>query len=293
MINLEDRVRLNLKRAGNALVVPQPRRQHVTTTPSVWKRPMRIVVASALATLVLIALPVILVNPGDQGSGPSSPVVEPSTTTIGTVPPTTEPTLLVGLKDVSTERAQYLLWARESDVEEDPPTASIVLWANTPDGSEQIDQVLVGEADSFFYNSVIDVDGLCPFYAPEPDRVVVQVRLSASMGCSQPYVFELREGSLVEVEASAEEISHLFVTAWEAGDEATMAGLVSDPEVVQQAFSIAPTLTDPTLKTCEGAAGSIYCTYETADESVVIRVQNVEPPRTVTGVQTGETSSNG
>ncbi|HZD22184.1 MAG TPA: hypothetical protein VE569_02110, partial [Acidimicrobiia bacterium] len=94
---------------------------------------MRIVVASALATLVMIALPLILVNPGDQGSGPSSPVVEPSTTTIGTVPPTTEPTLLVGLKDVSTERAQYLLWARESDVEEDPPTASIVLWANTPD----------------------------------------------------------------------------------------------------------------------------------------------------------------
>lgn len=200
--------------------------------------------------------------------------------------PTSQSEAMPALADISTDSARYLLWAREGSVDEDPPTATIELWATSPDGSQQIDQVQVGETDAFFYNSVIDRGGVCSFFASdsEPDRVVVQMLLGPSLGCSQPFVFELRGDSLVEVEANAGEVSRLFVDAWRAGDESTMSGLAT-PDAVQSALGIAAPAEDSS-PSCGAAAGSVYCTYDDTGESIVIRVQNTESPRTVVEVTT-------
>ena len=301
MNSLEDRVRDALKATADSLVVPEPRRRPVKTRPPFWRTPMGIVATAALATVLLIALPLILVNPGFQGSEPSSPATTPAPTTVPpsettTVPPTTTapPTTtstssgaqeaIPPLADINTSTAQFILRA-SGNHDVDPPTATVLLWANTPDGSTLLDEIQVGETDAFFYNTVIDVDGVCAFYASssEPERVVVQMRLSSSLGCSQPFVYELRDNGLVVVDATAEEIGSLFVEAWRSGDEATMSSLAT-PEAVAAALAIAPTLAEPSLGTCEGAAGSIYCLVADAGQTTVIRLQNVDPPVTVVEV---------
>lgn len=298
-MTLETRIRDNLAAAGDALVVPEPRHHPVASPASIWRRPLAIVVAAAVVTVALVALPVILINPDVPGSEPLGTTVP---TIANSAPPTTSPpptstttpetstTLppdLVPLAEISTDSAQYQLWAKGGDLDEDQPAASVILWANSPDGSDQIDQAQVGESDGFLYNVVIGVDGVCSFTSePGTDRVVVQMRWSASSGCSEPFVFELRDGSLVEVDANAEEISQLFIAAWQSADEATMSSLASR-EAVDSALRTAAPTTDPTFVSCEGAAGSVYCSYDDGGRTITIRVQNVESPPTVIEVRTG------
>jgi hypothetical protein len=75
-------------------------------------------------------------------------------------------------------------------------------------------------------------------------------------------------------------VARLFVEAWRQGSEAAME-ILATPEAAAQSAAIEP----PSViafQQCEGAAGSVYCTWRVDDGEVVVRVSNVEPVPRVT-----------
>jgi hypothetical protein len=54
------------------------------------------------------------------------------------------------------------------------------------------------------------------------DVVAAQVLLGPSLGCSDPYVFELCGGTLETRPAEAADVARMFVDAWRQGSEAAM-----------------------------------------------------------------------
>lgn len=163
--------------------------------------------------------------------------------------------------------------------EEDPPTATIFLQATPNEGAEPSDEVIVAGPEGFFWHTITAEEGvLCEFSADTVNggaEVTVQVLLSPSSGCSDPYVFRLDSGVLTPLPGAALDAATQFVTAWQTGDEETMAAL-SRAEAMDQATDIS-TPFDPVFSFCEGAAGSQYCTYEVVGGELVIRVAS-EPP---------------
>jgi hypothetical protein len=80
--------------------------------------------------------------------------------------------------------------------------------------------------------------------------------------------------------ANATQCAQLLFAAWAKGSE-PLAPACAPPEQVQTLFS-QPYVGPYTGPACEGAAGSLYCTWIGPD-GVVIQVQNM-PPFTVTSV---------
>jgi hypothetical protein len=85
-----------------------------------------------------------------------------------------------------------------------------------------------------------------------------------------------------EPPGSAEETSNLFVDAWVSGDDEALGALATSE--VLQSIGDFPAPVDPVFSFCEGAAGSLYCTYEVEEGELVIRVAN-QPPFQVTEVR--------
>jgi hypothetical protein len=117
------------------------------------------------------------------------------------------------------------------------------------------------------------------------DIVAAQVLLGPSLGCSDPYVFELSGETLETRPAEAADVARMFVEAWRQGSEAAME-ILATPEATAQSAGIEPPSV-ATFQRCEGAAGSIYCSWQADDGEVVVRVSNVEPVPMVTEFTTG------
>lgn len=80
---------------------------------------------------------------------------------------------------------------------------------------------------------------------------------------------------------SAEEVARAFVDAWRAGDDDALAEL-GEPDAVAAAHAAAAAADAGwTFERCEGAAGSVYCSWTSAEGTAVVRVRNVGEPRLV------------
>jgi hypothetical protein len=168
------------------------------------------------------------------------------------------------------------------DGESVPPTSTLVLLASDRETGETVSEVTIAEPGMFFWNTVTGPGPICSLDAtssPKGDRVAIQVLLSPSLGCSDVYVFEHAEAVLAPVETSAEDVAQLFVEAWRQQSDSALASLASEAIVKQ--VSEVDLVAAPTLIGCEGAAGSVYCTWEADIGDLTVRVSNLEPPPVV------------
>jgi hypothetical protein len=80
----------------------------------------------------------------------------------------------------------------------------------------------------------------------------------------------------------AADVGRQFVEGWIAGDDDLMAAS-GTPEAVEAAMAAEDSAgLDWAFSTCEGAAGTVYCTWGSAGSELVIGVGNIEQPRLVT-----------
>ncbi|HWL48436.1 MAG TPA: RNA polymerase sigma factor [Acidimicrobiia bacterium] len=202
----------------------------------------------------------------------AEPTVVPTTS----APPTTAVTNEVAaLGSTSTEEYLYTV-AAEKTGDGEMPTANVTLTATGAGGSSS--EAAVGEESSFFWRSVTGEGGLCLLSATSAggaESVGVQVLLSPSLGCSEPYFFSLTGEELAPKDAEHEDVARLFFDAWLQGADPAIAVLAT-PEAANQAAAMTPN-GQPTFSSCEGAAGSLYCTWEAAGPVYLVRVSSVEP----------------
>jgi hypothetical protein len=71
-----------------------------------------------------------------------------------------------------------------------------------------------------------------------------------------------------DARAYAEDFAH----AWSHHDTGRGA-LLATPQAYEHTFAVTPSGT-PKLQSCEGAAGSTYCTFTSGDDTMVVRVGN-------------------
>jgi hypothetical protein len=88
--------------------------------------------------------------------------------------------------------------------------------------------------------------------------------------------------TLAPVPMSSEEAATAFFDAWLADDQNAMEAL-SRPEVLAEAEAVADLRDQPwSFDHCEGAAGTLYCTWTTGFDQLVVAVVNIEEPHLVT-----------
>ncbi|MFZ0627285.1 MAG: hypothetical protein WAN34_12380 [Acidimicrobiia bacterium] len=291
-MDLEKRVRDNLSAAAESLVVPEPAGDPVGKRPRFRNSRVMVALAGAAAVVVVVAIPMFLLDFG--GSESAGPVTTAgSTTTIATTTTSLSPGPTIGsyglvLLDTSDGGTRFVMAAEKIDAE-DPPTATVKLLALPDGGDEPFDEVVVGDPGGFFWNSVTEPTGICTTdfsSAPEAARITFQVRLSASLGCTAPFAYEVRDGVLSEVPPSAEAVANLFMSVWSGGAEQTTMATLASADAIQQASELGPP-SQPVLTGCEGAAGSVYCTWQDARQDIVVRVDNVDQPPVVAEVRSG------
>ncbi|MGA8039755.1 MAG: hypothetical protein WCA93_06560 [Acidimicrobiia bacterium] len=292
MMDIEQRVRDNLSAAANSLVVPEPEHEIATGGSRYRNSRVMVALAGALVVIAIVAIPVFLLDLGDsESAGPLTTVA--STTTLATTTTSSSPDSTIGsygltILDTSDGDTRFVLAAERID-SEDPPTATVTLLALPDGGDEPLGEVVVGDPGGFFWNPVIDPTGICTTdisSTPEAARISFQVRLSASLGCTAPYTYEVRDGVLSAVPVSAEEVANLFMSVWSGGGEQTTMATLATPDAIQEAGALdAPS--NPVLTGCEGAAGSMYCTWQDAGQDIVVRVDNVDRPPMVAEVRLG------
>jgi hypothetical protein len=295
-MSIEQKLRDNLEAAADALIVPEPRRSPAPTHALHWRNGLRFALAGAAAVLALAIPALILWSGGSPSSDVGAPTTdsptvvgstgqvttlpEPSTTpsTDATTPAETQATLA----EITVGDYELALTAERVDEEEDLPTATVTLRA-TPVGADRAtDEIVVGTYAGFFWHPVTGSEAVCEFAAePTADGadVEVQILLSASLGCSQPFGFVLTSGELSPGEQAPEDVALAFVSAWQAGDEELMSEL-ADPDATGQTADL-PRPSDPVYSYCEGAAGSTYCTFEDDGGELVVRVSNEPPARVI------------
>lgn len=285
-MSLEQKLRDNLGAAANSLVVPEARPLPVRSGGTGWRHRAGYAISGAVAALVLIIVPALLLGrrePSeiDTATPTATDSVVDTTAEPYVAPTASAPGTTIGfeeehvLGEASTPTHLFTVKAGRSE-ETEPSTAVVMLGASTLDG-EPVDQTVVGEASGFFWHSVTGPGGLCLLSAsPTPDgaSVAVQLLLSSSMGCSEPYLFELGGGLLGPKDTSPEDVARLFVEAWQGGATAAFAGLAT-PEASDQAAALPPPV-EMRFGGCEGAAGSVYCTWEGAGETLVVQVTSLE-----------------
>jgi hypothetical protein len=285
-MSIEQRIRENLKAAAGELIVPEQPEGTTVTAPrrrrsGVW------FAAAGMAAALALAIPVLA---GWFTSPEPEPSAGPTTapTVNETAPPTTSPDpAQVTLGETTVGDYVIFLGVERVDGEK-PPTATVTLEAMQVGAGEPSDEITVGAPGGFFWNTVTGPDSVCEF-AAEPTRtgaqITVAVLLSPSIGCSDTYQFSLdaETGSLRPGADSAEAASALFVEAWVSDDQDLLEALAL-PEVVDQVNGL-PAPVAPVLDSCEGAAGSLYCTYQGEAGQIIIRVSNL-PPYQITEVRT-------
>lgn len=293
-MSIEQKLRDNLEAAADALIVPEPRRSPAPTHTPHWRHGLRFALAGAAAVLAL-AIPALILwsggSPSSDVGAPTtdSPAVVGSTGQVTTLPePSTSPSTDTAtpaetqatLAEITVGDYELALTAER--VDEDPPTATVTLQA-TPVGADRAtDEIVVGTYAGFFWHPVTESEAVCEFAAePTADGadVEVQILLSASLGCSQPFGFVLISGELSPGEQAPEDVALAFVSAWQAGDEELMSEL-ADPDTTGLTADL-PRPSDPVYSYCEGAAGSTYCTFEDDSGELVVRVRNEPPARVI------------
>lgn len=87
---------------------------------------------------------------------------------------------------------------------------------------------------------------------------------------------------------SAEEVAQAVYAAWVAGDR-SIAEPLTDPAAVADLDVLFAQPFDPAagwaFDHCEGAAGSVFCTWHGTPATLVIQVRNIEPPVQVTSIR--------
>jgi hypothetical protein len=295
-VSLEQKLRDNLEAAANGLVVPDPNQAPLPSEKRRWGHGLGFALAGA-AAVVALAIPALVLWSGDsrsEGSAPASADPEPARTSESTRPSTTSTTLGRDETTLPAVPRETMAAMTAADHElalvvdrvddEEPPTATVTLQVTPLGESEPTDEKVVGAPGAFFWFTVTGADAVCDFTAePTPDgaEVTVEILLSASLGCSEVYVFELNAGELSASPGSPDALARQFVTAWQNGDRETM-GELADSEVMDVIADVSSPK-EPMFSYCEGAAGSLYCTFEDVDRELVIRVAT-EPPSAVTEV---------
>lgn len=292
-MKLEQRLRDNLKTAAQALKVPEPDRAPMRVEPSRRHR-MWLALGAAAAVLVLAVPALLLSSRGvDPETGGTTAATSPASTVPSTLAPSTAPSSTPGTTVVTddglvlgeTTAGDNRLVVRASRIDEDPPTAVITLEVIPTGETGPAGEMLVGVPGEFFWNDVIAEGAVCDFSTQEVDGVTevsVQIVQSASLGCSEPFVFQMI-GKELTSSGDPDEAARQFVAAWDHDLSEHMAEL-AEPAALEQAGDI-DLPANPVYSYCEGAAGSTYCTFEIAGGELVIRVRN-EPPVLVTEVIT-------
>jgi hypothetical protein len=301
MMSVEEKLRDNLKAAADALVVPEPKPAPLPgRSATSWWRGPGFALAGAAAVLALALPALILWSGGGSSSESRTPGTDPTTMVDSTaVPETTTPTTTTlpttsttmqtpdtsgttaTLAELTFNDHTLTLVATLVD-DEEPQTATVLLQVTPPGAPEPSDEIVVGAPAGFLWHPVSGEGAVCEFSADETDdgvQVTVQILLSPSMGCSEAYGFVLVRDDLTPDVASPEALAQQFVFSWVAGDEETMSDL-ADPDALSQAREMS-TPTEPLYSYCEGAAGSVYCTFEVVGGEVVIRVQTEPPSRVI------------
>ena len=294
-MSLEQKLRDNLEAAGRALIVPDTKRAHLPKPARVWSHGLRFALAGA-ATVVVLAVPALILlsggtSPDDRGvsTTPTTGDVESTgdDTSLSPTSTTLKPdtTIIVESQVVLDEIAvgdyRLTLTARRLD-EEEPPTATVSMRVTSKADGEITDEAVVGSPGGFFWFTLTGSDAVCEFRSEltlDAAEVLIQLLLSPSLGCSDPYRFALSGGELTPAPQSPDVVARQFVAAWEAGDQEMMSEL-ADSQAIDQA-EIVPVPVKPMFSYCEGAAGSTYCTFEVSGGELVVRVRN-EPPGRVT-----------
>ena len=294
-MTLEQKLRDNLEAAAEALVVPDAKQARVASPVLSWRGGFGYAAAGAAAALAL-AIPALLLwsgrAPSEEVGVPSTAPAITGTSSQGTLaPPTAPPTSVAAtspetddtsttIDEITVADFELALVAHRIDVEE-PPTATVILQATRSGESEFAGEAVVGDPASFFWNSVVGAEAVCELSATPTEQganIVVRMLMSASMGCSEPFEFELVSGRLVPSAGSAEDIARQFIIAWKVDDEDAMTAL-STPDAMRMVREL-PTPLEAEFSYCEGAAGSVYCTWEVVAGETVVRV-GTEPPSRV------------
>lgn len=285
-MSLEQLLRENLQAAATALEVPPAKREPIAREAKPWRQRIAFAGAGALAILALLVPVFLMGRPQPLDVEPTSPLSAttlpaPFTAAEATAVPTTSapPTTAVGsdvitLGSTSTEGHIYTVTAEKSD-DGEMPMATVTVMASGPGGASS--EVVVGEASSFFWHSVTGEGGLCMLTATsgaEAESVGIQVLLSPSLGCSEPYFFSLTGEELAPQDAEPEDVARLFFDAWLQGADQAIVVLAT-PEAANQAAAMTPA-GQAAFSACEGAAGSLYCTWEAVGPEYVVRVSNTE-----------------
>jgi hypothetical protein len=286
-MSLEQKLRDNLEAAARALIVPETKRAPLQKPARGWAHGLRFALAGA-AAVVALAVPALILlsggtspenrgalttpSTGDAGSPGGDTSVPPTSTTL-TPDTTIDLESQMVLEEITVGDHRLTLTASRHD-EEEPPTATVTLTVTSKDGGEITDDAVVGSPAGFFWFTLTGSDAMCEFTSePVPDgsEVSVQLLLSPSLGCSEPYQFELIAGELTPSPQSPDEVARQFVAAWEAGDREAMSEL-ADSRALGQAEAVS-TPVNPVFSYCEGAAGSTYCTFEVSGGELVVRVR--------------------
>ena len=294
-MTLEQKLRDNLEAAADALVVPDAKKAPVASPRPSWRGGLGYAAAGAAAALAL-AIPALLLwsgrAPTEEVGAPSTAPALTGTSIQGTVAPPTTPSTIVAETSPGTDETSraigeitvgdfgLTLVARRIE-EEEPPTATVILQVTRFGESEPSGEAVVGDPAGFFWNTVVGAEAVCEFSATPTEQgadVVVGLLLSPSLGCSESFELELDSGRLSPSTGSAEDIARQFVTAWELGDEDTMIAL-STPDAMRMAREL-PQPVEAEFSYCEGAAGSLYCTWEVVGGEAIVRV-GTEPPNNV------------
>ena len=308
-MSLEQMLRENLDAAAEAIVVPPARRVPLESAGIGWARRVAFATAGATAVLALILVPALVVGPppDDSETEPTGSVEDtapdlleetvpeifsgPTTTLDGTTTAPDGDPRVIGETATGTHR--FTVSAAQTG-EDDMPTASLSVNAtpaDTPD--DVIDEIMIGDASMFFWHSVTGSDGLCLLSSSEAetgDSVAVLVLLSPSLGCSEPYAYELIGEALTAKDISAPDIASLFVEAWQGVSVPAIETLATPEVAVRVADMAAPA--EATFNSCEDLAaagtGIVECTWETTGGTLVVAVSGNEPGPVVTDVGYGD-----
>lgn len=89
----------------------------------------------------------------------------------------------------------------------------------------------------------------------------------------------------VPVPATSENVAMAFFEAWQTGNRRLMEEL-TEPAALTEADSLSDLASDPwEFALCEGAAGTLYCSWTSEAGTLAIGVRNIEQPHLVTSVR--------
>lgn len=292
-MSIEQMLRENLEAAAEAIVVPPAKEMPAPRALPIWRRPLVFAAAGALAVLGL-SVPIFLMagpfmdDPQEPAATFAAPATTSPTTTVPIVVSTTSAPFVggsteeegVAIGELDRDTHHYRIIAVPGD-EEEAPTATATLVVDS--AGEELARAVIGEPSAFFWHSISEPGGLCLLTTWDDggqEVIGVQILLSPSLGCSDPYVYEFSGETLVARPAEAADIANMFVEAWRQGSDAALE-ILATPEAAAQAAAIEPPEVASQAQ-CEGAAGSIYCTWQVDGGEMVVRVSNVEPAPRVT-----------